>query len=61
MDNPLNALKNLADDIRRDVEHRVHVAMLREAALATLSRLITLDTGNAVEYQAAVDSLQKPN
>lgn len=59
MENPFNAIKNLADQIRDDVEHRVHVAILREAVLASLSRLLTLDVVRASAYQAAIDSIQK--
>ena len=58
MTNPFDSLKDRLDDIRRDVEHAVHVAILRELAVALLSRLATLDTPNAAKYQAAINAVQ---
>lgn len=59
MENPFSSLKDKLDDMRKDVERAVHIAILRESTLARLSRLITLDTDRAAVYQAAIDAIQK--
>lgn len=60
--NPLdmfgNAVQKQVDSVRGDIERAVKVALLREVAATTLSRLVVLDAGNAIQYTGALAALQ---
>lgn len=57
MDNPFNAVKDALGDLGKKIEHEVHVAVTKEAVIAGLSRLQTLDPDHISSYQAAIDCL----
>lgn len=58
MKNPWDAIEDKIEDIKREVERRVQIAILRETAKVTLSRLSTLDTEHSLDYQAAMQAMQ---
>jgi hypothetical protein len=58
MTNPFEAIQDKLDDIRAEAIRAVHIAVTREAVMAGLSRLMTLDEGNAAKYKAAVDTIE---
>lgn len=50
MNNPLNSLAE-------GIEKKVKIALMREAARAILSRLITLDPDQVDQYKAAIGAI----
>lgn len=59
MENPLHALEDKLKSLAADIEHRVLVRVMREAAADHLSRLTTLDPENAPQYLDAMKAFGK--
>lgn len=51
---PLHAIDDKFKALAAEIEHRVLVRVIREAANANLSRLTTLDPENAPQYLEAM-------
>lgn len=56
---PLRAIEDKLKAMVADIEHRVLVKVIREAANANLSRLATLDPENASKYLDAMKAFGK--
>jgi hypothetical protein len=57
MFDPLAGIKSEIEEIKADVLLAVQIAILREAAATTLSRLATLDPAKATAYRCAIQTI----
>lgn len=61
MFDPLAAVEEKIEEKGKEIEARlflaVQIAILREAAATTLSRLATLDPANATAYRCAIQTI----